>query len=78
VNPRSPTPGDKLHFNCHVDCTDARAATDSSAPTPEANGMLHFENDTFKAGMRARFGTTRGSLGYPATDSSPVPSLATN
>jgi hypothetical protein len=70
-------PGDKLHFNCHIEYTDARAATDSSAPTPEANGMLLFKNETFKAEMCIQFGITTGGLGFPSTDSSPVPSFAT-
>ena len=71
-------PGDKLHFNCHVEYTDARASSDSSAPTPEANGTLHFANETFKAEMCIQFGISTGSLGYPASDSSPVPTFATN
>jgi hypothetical protein len=70
-------PGDKLHFNCHIEYTDARAATDSSAPTPEANGTLLFKNETFKAEMCIQFGITTGGLGFPSTDSSPVPSFAT-
>jgi hypothetical protein len=69
--------GDKLHFNCHVEYTDARAATDSSAPTPEANGTLHFKNETFKAEMCIQFGITTGSLGYPSTDDGGIPTFAT-
>ncbi len=69
--------GDKLHFNCHVEYTDGRAAMNSSAPTPEANGTLHFKNETFKAEMCIQFGITTGSLGYPSTDDGGVPSFAT-
>ncbi|HTB74547.1 MAG TPA: hypothetical protein VK762_14960 [Polyangiaceae bacterium] len=70
-------PGDKLHFNCHVEYTDARAATDSSAPTPESNGTLHFKNETFKAEMCIQFGISTGNLGFPTEDTSPVPTFAT-
>jgi hypothetical protein len=70
-------PGDKLHFNCHIEYTDARAATDSRAPTPEANGTLGFKNETFKAEMCIQFGISTGNLGYPSTDSSSVPGFAT-
>jgi hypothetical protein len=70
-------PGDKLHFNCHIEYTDARAATNGSAPTPESNGTLHFKNEAFKAEMCIQFGITTGGLGFPSTDSSPVPSFAT-
>jgi hypothetical protein len=70
-------PGDKLHFNCHIEYTDARAATDSSAPSPEANGTLYFKNETFKAEMCIQFGISTGNLGFPSTDSTPVPSFAT-
>ena len=28
--------GDKMHFNCHIDFTDARAATDESRAQPGA------------------------------------------
>ena len=70
-------PGDKLHFNCHIEYTDARAASDRSAPTPEANGTLHFRNETFKAEMCIQFGITTGKLGFPAPDSAPVPKFAT-
>jgi hypothetical protein len=69
-------PGDKLHFNCHIEYTDARAATDSSAPKPEANGTLHFKNETFKAEMCIQFGINVGGLGFPSADTSAIPSFA--
>ena len=70
-------PGDKLHFNCHTAYTDEQAATNSAAPTPEANGNLHFANETFKAEMCIGFGNvTGGYLGLPTRDQSPVPDFA--
>jgi hypothetical protein len=39
--------------------------------------MLLFKNETFKAEMCIQFGITTGGLGFPSTDSSPVPSFAT-
>jgi hypothetical protein len=70
-------PGDVLHFNCHIEYTDARAATNANAPTPESNGPLRFANETFKAEMCVFFGNTTGQLGFPNVDSSPLPSFAT-
>ena len=70
-------PGDKLHFNCHIEYTDERASSYPAAPTPEANGNLHFANETFKAEMCIGFGNvTGGYLGSPTRDSSPVPDFA--
>ncbi|HEX4340487.1 MAG TPA: hypothetical protein VH062_31480 [Polyangiaceae bacterium] len=71
-------PGDKLHFNCHIEYTDERASTQSAAPTPESNGTLHFANETFKAEMCIGFGNvTAGALGLPTRDMTPVPDFAT-
>jgi hypothetical protein len=70
-------PGDQLHFNCHIDYTDQRAASNSNAPSPESNGPLHFANETFKAEMCLLFGNTTGQLLFPNVDSSPVPVFAT-
>jgi hypothetical protein len=70
-------PGDKLHFNCHIEYTDARASTNSAAPTPESNGNLHFANETFKAEMCIGFGNvTGGNLGLPTRDQTDVPDFA--
>jgi hypothetical protein len=70
-------PGDQLHFNCHIDYTDQRAATNPNAPSPEANGPLRFANETFKAEMCLLYGNSTGQLLFPAADSSPLPSFAT-
>ncbi len=70
-------PGDKLHFNCHIEYTDAHAKTDPSAPSPEANGPLNFANETFKAEMCVMFGNSTSSLGYPVVDTTPLPTFAT-
>lgn len=70
--------GDKLHFNCHIEYTDARATTNANAPTPESNGALHFANEAFKAEMCIEYGNVQGgSLGLPSDDSTPLPSVAT-
>jgi hypothetical protein len=69
-------PGDQLHFNCHIDYTDQRAATNPNAPTPESNGPLRFANETFKAEMCLLYGNSTGQLGFPAADASPLPSFA--
>jgi hypothetical protein len=71
------SPGDKLHFNCHIEYTEAHAATDPSAPNPAANGPLHFANETFKAEMCIMFGNSTSTLGYPVVDTTPLPSFAT-
>jgi hypothetical protein len=70
-------PGEKLHFNCHITYTDARA-TAEGAPSPSSIGTLRFANEAFTAEMCILFGTSAGvSLGAPATDSGPLPSFAT-
>jgi len=68
-------PGDKMHFNCHIEYTGARASTNASAPMPEKNGTLLFKNETFKAEMCIQFGNTTGNLGFPSPDSSPLPAF---
>jgi hypothetical protein len=70
-------PGDKLHFNCHLEYTDRRAATNASAPIPESNGPLKFANETFKAEMCLIYGNSTGQLVFPAADTSPLPGFAT-
>jgi hypothetical protein len=70
-------PGDKLHFNCHIEYTDPHASTNASAPTPENNGDLKFANETFKAEMCIMFGNSTNTLGYPVLDTTPLPSFAT-
>jgi hypothetical protein len=69
-------PGDKMHFNCHVVFTDARAATDMHAPSPEKIGALRFANEAFNGEMCIQYGNAVGAIGLPADDTSPVPDFA--
>jgi hypothetical protein len=69
--------GDKLHFNCHITFTDARAAAEN-APSPAEIGTLTFANQAFDAEMCILFGSTSlRNLGAPANDSTPLPDFAT-
>ena len=69
--------GDTMHFNCHVNFTDQRAAADKHAPMPETLGALHFANEAYNGEMCIQYGNVAdGSLGLPAVDSSPVPDFA--
>lgn len=69
--------GDKLHFNCHVEFTDQRKATDPKAPAPSQIGTLRFANEAYNGEMCIQFGNvTGGALGLPAADSSPLPDFA--
>ena len=68
--------GSKLHFNCHIEYTDARAA-EEKAPMPATIGNLKFANEAFTAEMCILFGTTTGTmLLAPDANSSPVPDFA--
>jgi hypothetical protein len=70
--------GDKLHFNCHIEYTDQRAATNSQAPMPEAAGNLRFKNEVFGGEMCIQYGNWTGSeLMFPSADPSPLPDVAT-
>ncbi|HKP56282.1 MAG TPA: hypothetical protein VJV78_06170 [Polyangiales bacterium] len=70
-------PGDKLHFNCHIEFTDKRKATDAKAPSPSEVGRLRFANEAYNGEMCIQFGNvTGGALGLPGVDSSPVPDFA--
>jgi hypothetical protein len=70
-------PGDRLHFNCHIEFTEARKATDMSAPSPSEIGRLRFANEAYNGEMCIQFGNVvGGSLGLPGVDSSPVPDFA--
>ncbi|HKU38007.1 MAG TPA: hypothetical protein VJR89_07670 [Polyangiales bacterium] len=70
-------PGDKLHFNCHIEFTDKRKATDAKAPAPSEVGRLRFANEAYNGEMCIQFGNvTGGALGLPAVDSTPVPDFA--
>ena len=69
-------PGQKLHFNCHIVYTDARAAQEK-APRPQENGTLHFANEAFTAEMCILFGsTTNVQLIGPSKDTSKLPPFA--
>jgi hypothetical protein len=69
--------GEKLHFNCHIEYTDARAMAEK-APMPAQNGVLHFANEAFSAEMCILFGQTAAvKLSGPAIDTSPLPDFAT-
>lgn len=70
-------PGQKLHFNCHIEFTNERAASEG-APTPQEVGTLRFANEAFTAEMCILFGFTAGSeLPLPVADASPLPAFAT-
>ncbi len=69
-------PGETLHFNCHIEYTEERAASEG-APSPTQNGTLRFANEAFTAEMCILFGsTTGGSLLSPSASSSPLPDFA--
>jgi hypothetical protein len=70
-------PGQKLHFNCHIEFTDARAQSEGG-PMPAQVGTLRFANEAFTAEMCILFGSTAAvSLGTPAADASALPTFAT-
>ncbi len=70
-------PGQKLHFNCHIEYTDARAATEK-APRPAEIGALRFANEAFTAEMCILFGATAAvEIGPPTADNTPLPDFAT-
>jgi hypothetical protein len=69
--------GDTLHFNCHIEYTDARQAADTHAPSPAKNGALRFANEAYTGEMCIQYGNvTGGALGLPGVDGSPVPDFA--
>lgn len=70
--------GDSLHFNCHIEYTDARQAIDAThAPKPAMHGALGFANEAYTGEMCIEFGNvTGGSLGLPGIDGTPVPDFA--
>jgi hypothetical protein len=70
--------GDKLHFNCHIEYTDQRAATNPQAPSPESAGNLRFKNEVYGGEMCIQYGNWTGQiLMFPAADPSPIPDFAT-
>lgn len=69
-------PGQKVHFNCHIEYTDERALSEG-APRPADNGVLRFANEAFTAEMCILFGsTTDVQLIAPTADSTPLPDFA--
>jgi hypothetical protein len=69
-------PGQKLHFNCHIEFTDARAESEG-APRPAEIGTLRFANQAFTAEMCILFGSTAEvQLATPNVDSSKLPDFA--
>jgi hypothetical protein len=72
-------PGDKLHFNCHVEYTDARGKSEKAPKLPSEHGPIGFSNEAFTAEMCILFGTTAGvTVPAPAADTSALPDFATN
>jgi hypothetical protein len=70
-------PGDQLHFNCHIDFTSQRAASDSAAPSPGELGSLRFANEAYNGEMCIQFGNVSGGrLGLPYVSSGAVPDFA--
>jgi hypothetical protein len=69
--------GDKMHFNCHIDFTDERAATDQHAPTATELRTLRFANEAYNGEMCIQFGNVVGpGIGQPVIDDSPLPDFA--
>jgi hypothetical protein len=70
-------PGQKLHFNCHIEYTQERATTEK-APMPSEIGTLRFANEAFTGEMCILFGSTSvAELPAPVADASPLPPFAT-
>ena len=65
------TAGDKLHFNCHIEYTDARAAEVNSPVMPKQNGALRFANAAFTAEMCILFGGAEGMNGTAVKQGAP-------
>jgi len=55
--------GDSLHFNCHIEYTDERAAQENSPVKPAQNGPLRFANQAYNAEMCILFGASVGDVG---------------
>ena len=69
--------GQTLHFNCHMEFTQQRAASEG-APDPSTLGALRFAQSSAQRGaICILFGTTAGGmLMSPDVDPSPVPDFA--
>ena len=71
-------PGQKLHFNCHIEYTDERAKSEKAPKTPAEVGTLRFANEAFTAEMCILFGSTAAvRLPAPVSDTSKLPDFAT-
>ena len=69
-------PGQKLHFNCHIEYTDERADAEG-APRPDEIGTLRFANEAFTAEMCILFGSTAAvQMATPNVDNSKLPDFA--
>lgn len=69
--------GDEFHFNCHIEFTDARQATDPKAPKPSQIGTLRFANEAYNGEMCINFGNVvGGALGLPGAVGGAVPAFA--
>ncbi|HKU40417.1 MAG TPA: hypothetical protein VJR89_19785 [Polyangiales bacterium] len=70
-------PGQKLHFNCHIEFTPERAVT-AKAPMPAEIGTLRFANEAFTGEMCILFGSTAAvAMPAPVADTSKLPDFAT-
>jgi len=73
---RTLQPGQTVHFNCHIEFTDARAETEM-APSPDSIGPLRFANEAFTGEMCILFGSSAAvSLGAPQQSNTPLPDFA--
>jgi hypothetical protein len=71
-------PGDKLHFNCRIQFTEERAASEGAPSPTTIPGGLRFANQAFTAEMCILFGQSAAvSLESPPVSTSPLPSFAT-
>ena len=71
-------PGEKLHFNCHIEFTPERAATENAPQQPSEIGTLRFANEAYTGEMCILFGSTAEvEMPAPAADLGPLPDFAT-
>ena len=69
--------GDRLHFNCHVQFTDERAA-ELGAPSPSQIGAVRFADEVYHGEMCMLMGEVAGApLGTPEIHEGPPPHFAT-
>jgi hypothetical protein len=75
---RTLMPGEKVHYNCHIEYTDAQAAATKAPKTPTQQGTIRFANQAFSGEMCILFGSTTG-IGMPpfARVTTPLPPFAT-